>query len=143
MTETLVWWQLYQLPGKGGKFFQYFVTELTRFVVSTGYREVRMRCDSEPATHAILESTIKTCRILGIQVTAEPTAVGNHEANGGAERTVELVRSHANILVTHLESCCGADRQVFGCDHPIYSMGPFSQCMAEQSIQGESRPNTI
>ena len=54
-------------------------------------------------------------------MTAEPTAVGNHEANGGAERTVELVRSHANILVTHLESCCGADRQVFGCDHPIYS----------------------
>ena len=107
--------------GKGGKFFQYFVTELTRFVVSTGYREVRMRCDSEPATLAILEATIKTCRILGIQVTGEPTAVGNHEANGGAERTVELVRSHANILVTSLESCCGADRQVFGCDHPIYS----------------------
>eukprot|EP00434_Breviolum_minutum_P046245 symbB.v1.2.041711.t1/scaffold8537.1/size8461/1 len=94
---------------------------LVKFVVSTGYREVRIRCDSEPATLAIMEATIKTCRILGIQVTAEPTAVGNHEANGGAERTVELVRSHANILVTHLESCCGADRQVFGCDHPIYS----------------------
>ena len=108
-------------PGKGGKFFQYFVTELTRFVVVTGYREVRMRCDSEPATLAILEATIKTCRILGIQVIGEPTAIGNHEANGGAERTVELVRSHANILVSHLESCCGADRQVFGCDHPIYS----------------------
>ena len=30
-------------PGKGGKFFQYFVTELTRFVVSTGYREVRIQ----------------------------------------------------------------------------------------------------
>ena len=58
---------------------------------------------------------------LGIQVTAEPTAVGNHVANGGAERTVELVRSHANILVTHLESSCGMDRQVFGCDHRIYA----------------------
>ena len=52
-------------------------------------------------------------------MTAEPTAV--HEANGGAETPVELIRSHANILVTHLESSCGADRQVFGCDHPIYS----------------------
>ena len=50
----------------------------------------------------------------------EPTAIGNHEANGGAERTVELVRSHANILVTHLESCCGADRQVFACGR-VYS----------------------
>ena len=53
--------------------------------MSTGYREVRMRCDSEPATLAILGSTIKTDRILGIQVTGEPTAIGNHEANGGAE----------------------------------------------------------
>lgn len=85
--------------------------------MSTGFREVRMRCDSEPATLAILGSTIKTDRILGIQVTGEPIAIGNHEANGGTERRVELVPSRANILITHLESSCGADRQVFGCDH--------------------------
>ena len=40
-------------PGKGGKFFGYFVTELTRFVVRSGYREVRMRCDSVNPLHLL------------------------------------------------------------------------------------------
>ena len=41
-------------PTKGGKHFQFLVTELTRFVVSTGHREIRLRCDGEPATLSIL-----------------------------------------------------------------------------------------
>ena len=105
---------------KGGKYFQYLNTELVRFVVSTGHTELRMRCDGEPATLALLEACRKTCRSLGIRVIPETTAIGDHQSNGGAERAVELIRSHANILVTHLESCCKATKQTFGCCHPIY-----------------------
>ena len=105
---------------KGGKYFQYLVTELVRFVVSTGHRELRMRCDGEPSTLALLEACVKTCRTLGIRVVPEPTAIGSHQSNGGAERAVELIRSHANILVTHLESCCKATKQIFSCCHPVY-----------------------
>ena len=83
-------------PAKGGKHFQFLVTELTRFVVATGHREVRMRCDGEPATLSILEACRKTCRALGISVSQETTSIGNHQGNGGAERTVEIVRSHAS-----------------------------------------------
>ena len=37
---------------KGGKCFQYHVSELTRFIVSTGHESVRLRCDEEPSTIA-------------------------------------------------------------------------------------------
>ena len=59
-------------------------------------------------------------RTLGIRVVPEPTAIGSHQPNGGAERAVEPIRSHANILVTHLESCCKATKQIFSCFHPVY-----------------------
>ena len=50
----------------------------------------------------------------------ETTSIGNHQGNGGAERTVEIVRSHASILLSHLESCCEAGKQLFSCAHPIF-----------------------
>ena len=106
---------------KGGKHFQYLVSELTRFVVSTGHESVRLRCDGEPSTLSLLQAACKACRSLGIKVTPEPIAIGNHQANGGAERAVELIRSHANILITHVESCCDTGKQIFGCNHPLYA----------------------
>ena len=108
-------------PGKGGKHFTYLVTELTRFVVSTGHRELALRCDNEPATLAIFEACRKTCRSLGIKIHDETVPVGSHQSNGAAERVVELVRSHANMLVNQLERNCGSDKQIFGCLHPVYS----------------------
>ena len=96
------------------------MTELVRFVVSTGHLEARMRCDGEPSTLALLEASVKTCRTLGIRVAPEPTAFCDHQSSGGAERAGELIRSHANILVTRLESCCKATKQTFGCSHPVY-----------------------
>ena len=38
---------------KGGKHFQYFVSD---FVVSTGHECVRLRCDGEPSTSALLQA---------------------------------------------------------------------------------------
>ena len=108
-------------PGKGGKWFRHLVTELARLVVSTGHREVGLRCDSEPTTLSILEACAKTCRALGIKINAEPTKVGDHQANGGAERVVELVRSHAGILMSQVEKECNLNQQVFGAMHPLYS----------------------
>ena len=70
----------------------------------------------------LLQAACKACRSLGIKETPEPTAVGNHQANGGAVRAVELIRSHANILITHVEGCCGTGKQIFGCNHPVYSL---------------------
>ena len=76
---------------KGGKHFQHLVTELVRFVVSTGHRELRMRCDGEPSTLALLEACVKTCRTLGIRVVPEPTAIGSHQSNGGAQQSCQYL----------------------------------------------------
>ena len=109
---------------KGGKGFQYLVSELTHFAVSTGHESVRLRCDEEPSAIALLQAACKACRSLGIKVTPEPTAIGNHQANGGAERAVELVRSHACILISDLEKIAARLANRFSsCTHPFFAWG--------------------
>eukprot|EP00434_Breviolum_minutum_P037111 symbB.v1.2.032893.t1/scaffold4013.1/size46388/4 len=105
---------------KGGKYFNYLTTELTRFIVMTQHREVALRCDGEPSTKALMESVAKTCKGLGIKVYFEPVVIGSHQSNGAAEKVVDLVRSLANTLISSLEKSCGLDKVTFGAMHPVY-----------------------
>ena len=70
---------------KGGRSFQYLVTELSRFIVQTGHVEVSPKCDCEPSTTSLSEAVRKACAGLRITVHLEPTPTGNHQANGAAE----------------------------------------------------------
>ena len=100
------------------------IGELIHFAVSTGHESVRLRCDEEPSAIALLQAACKACRSLGIKVTPEPTAIGNHQANGGAERAVELVRSHACILISHLgEVAARLANRFSSCTHPFFAWG--------------------
>ena len=106
--------------GKGGKYFAYWTTELTRFVISTQHKEIGLRCDGEPSTKSLMEACGKSCKALGIKVHYEPSPVGDHQANGAAEKVVDLVRTHAGILISQVEKQCGSDRLIFGSMHPLY-----------------------
>lgn len=108
---------------KGGKYLQYLTTELTRFIVYTGHLSVTLRCDNEPSTVAILQSTRKACRALGIKTGVELVAVENHPANGAVEQSLQVLRDQAGVLVTQLEHHGGArDGQIiFGANHPVYA----------------------
>ena len=57
---------------------------------------------------------------MGIKVHYEPSPVGDHQANGAAEKVVDLVRTHAGILISQVEKQCGSDRLIFGSMHPLY-----------------------
>ena len=105
---------------KGGKYFNYLTTELTRFIVMTQHREVGLRCDGEPATKALMESVAKTCKGLGIKVHLEPVVIGSHQSNGAAEKVVDVVRSLANTLISSLEKACNCNKVTFGAVHPVY-----------------------
>ena len=108
-------------PQKGGKYLSYLTTEVTRFIVQTGHSVVGLRCDAEPSTLTLLSSVRKTCQAVGIGTHAEPTPVGDHQANGGAEVAVRLLRSHASILVSQVEQACGATEPIVAGNHPFFA----------------------
>ena len=108
-------------PQKGGKHLSYLTTEITRFITQTGHTDIGLRCDGEPSTLTLLSSVRKTCQALGIATHEEPTPIGDHQANGGAEVAVRLLRSHASILVSQVEQACGCTEPVVNCLHPFYA----------------------
>ena len=106
---------------KGGRSFQYLVTELSRFIVQTGHVEVSLKCDCEPSTTSLSEAVHEACAGLRITVHLEPTPTGDHQANGAAEAMMHVLRSKANLLVQQIEDAIGCTKPVFGCLHPVYS----------------------
>ena len=108
-------------PQKGGRCFNYIVTEAVRFIMQTNHKEIGLRCDCEPSTLAILEAVKKTCRNLGIITHSEPTPVGDHQANLAAEVTLKLIPAQANVLVSAIEKECCQGLTIFGCNHPVYA----------------------
>ena len=84
----------------------------------------------------------KTCRNLGIITHSEPTPVGDHQANGGAEVTVKIIRAQANVLVSAIEKECCEGRVIFGCNHPVYAWAVLHACWIHNrfSITNGSTP---
>ncbi len=67
-----------------------------------------------------MEACGRSCKALGIKVPCGPTPVGDHQANSAAEKVVDLVRTHAGILISQVEKQYGSDRLIFGAMHPLY-----------------------
>ena len=55
-------------PQKGGKYLQYLMTEVVRFVVLTKHREIAIKTDREPSILALSESVQEACGTLCIVV---------------------------------------------------------------------------
>ena len=110
-------------PAKGGKYVSYLATELGRFVVQTGHNPVTLRTDNEPSTLRVLEATRKALRSVNVTTYVETSAPGDHQANGAAESTVNIIRQQAALLVRQLETGggCEDDKFIFQSHHPVFS----------------------
>ena len=128
---------------KGGRSFQYLVTELIRFIVQTGHVEVSLKCDCEPSTTSLSEAVRKACAGLRITVHLEPTPTGDHQANGAAETMVHVLRSKANLLVQQIEDATGCTKPVFWMFAPSVLMGHCSQQLVAQSLCCQQGDNWI
>ena len=80
---------------KGGRSLSYLCTELARFILHLGHHAVLFRCDDEPSTVSLANSTRKTLRSFGVTCKLEFVTVGNHQGNGAAEATVQVIRQLA------------------------------------------------
>ena len=107
-------------PQKGGRSLQHLVTEATRFVMGTQHKEIAIRSDREPSILAVVDGVKRSCRNMGITVHDEGAPVHDHQANGAAEVTVQVLRQKAGLLVQQIEDKVAAGRVIFGCNHPLF-----------------------
>ena len=104
---------------KGGRSLVYLCTELVRFILRLGHQAVILRCDDEPSTVALANSTRKSLRSFGVSCKLEFVTVGNHQGNGAAEVTVQVIRQLGMCFLQRLEAGGGLDKPVFGAHHPL------------------------
>ena len=84
----------------------------------TQHREIAIRIDQEPSVCAIADAVKRFCRSMGIAVHDEAAQLGDRQANGAAEVTVQQIRAR-----TKLGGCCA-----------------FQDCLATGGRVNGSRP---
>jgi hypothetical protein len=107
-------------PQKGGKYLQYLTTEVVRFVIQTQHTELAIKTDREPTMHALTDAVRRVCRSLNIKVHDESVPVGDHQANGAAEVTVQVLRQKAGMWLQQIEDQVAGGKTLFSSMHPIY-----------------------
>eukprot|EP00435_Cladocopium_sp_Y103_P075626 s23_g61.t1 len=88
--------------------------------MGTQHKELAIRSDREPSILAVVDGVKRSCRNLGITIHDEGAPVHDHQANGAAEVTVQVLRQKAGLLIQQIEDKVAAGRLIFGCNHPLY-----------------------
>ena len=57
---------------------------------------------------------------MDIVVHDEGAPVGDHQSNGAAEITVQILRAKAGLLVQQSEDRLAGGKVIFGCNHPVF-----------------------
>ena len=107
-------------PQKGGKYLQYLTTEVVRSVIQMQHTELAIKTDREPTMHALTDAVRRVCRSLNIKVHDESVPVGDHQANGAAEVTVQVLRQKAGMWLQQIEDQVAGGKTLFSSMHPIY-----------------------
>ena len=88
----------------------------------------------------------KSCRNFGIVIHDEGPLVKDHQSNGAAEVTVQVLRSKAGLLIQQIEDKVAGGRLIFGCNHPLYLVHVgFDSCcwMVAQQVCCQCWSNSI
>ena len=121
-------------PNKGGGALKRYVEELVRFTISLhNEAAIIIQSDGEPAIKAVVRATTDARARLGKRTTQRTTPVGDHQANGAAERAVQTVRRLGNTLVEAVEEIhgklpVGADLRVWAQAHAAFLYNRFHVC---------------
>ena len=109
-------------PQKGGKYLQYLTTEVVRFIImQTQHREIAIKTDREPSILALTDAVRRACKGFGITVYDEAVPVGDHQANGAAEITVQVLRQKAGMWLQQVEDHVVGGKTLFSSMHPLYA----------------------
>ena len=117
------------VPTKGAD--EYALAELKNDVTCSGFTEVLVRSDNEPAILALEESAVTALNLAGVSVKAEESALHDSESNGLAESDVKEVK---DAVRTNLACLVRRFGQEFQGGHPVlpwlvkYSVAVVNRC---------------
>ncbi|CAE7384883.1 unnamed protein product, partial [Symbiodinium microadriaticum] len=95
-------------PDKGPGMLRQAAEELTRFTVSLhGEETITMQSDGEPSIKSLVRSVAAARQRLGKRTNQRTTPVGDHAANGAAERAIQTVRRLGNCFAEAFEERAG------------------------------------
>ena len=73
--------------------------ELVRFCQLLGHTEVELRCDQEPCMMQLQGLVMNARKRLGFKTRVRNPPIGEHQANGCAEKSIDVIRSLANVFL--------------------------------------------
>ena len=119
-------------PGKGAGVLFRCTQEVSGFSMSIhGEEAIIVQSDGEPAIKAVVRAVAQTRSKLGRRTVQRTTPVGDHQANGAAERAVQTVRRLSNCLLVHFEEMHGklppdADLRAWSHSHASFLYNRFN-----------------
>ena len=117
------------MPTKGAD--EYAVAELKNDVIGSGFTEVLVRSDNEPAILALKESAATALKLAGVNVKTEESALHDSQRNGLAQSAVKDAK---DAVRTNLACLVGRFGQEFLGGHPVltwlvkYSVAMVNRC---------------
>ena len=80
---------------------------------------------------------------MSLKVHDEGAPVGDHQANGAAEVTVQLLRAKAGLLIQQVEDKVAGGKVIFGVFASTLQLGHHPCRMVTQQVCGQWRPNGL
>ncbi|CAE7244151.1 unnamed protein product [Symbiodinium sp. CCMP2592] len=87
------------LPDNSAASMKHAAVELVRFCQLLGHSEVELRCDQEPCMLQLQGLAMNARKRLGFRTRIRNPPIGAHQANGLAEKAVDVIRSLANVFL--------------------------------------------
>ena len=117
--SVIGWREAIAVPGKGGVHGGLHVqAEVCRLLAFLGYRNVRLRSDPEQTCLSLQHEIARVRQRVGLRTVTGQVAEEDHEANGGAESTVHVLRAQAGTILAAFER---RTKSRIRTDHPLYS----------------------
>ena len=106
----------FPLRGKNDK--KHAVKEFVKYVQYLGYGDICLMCDQEPSVLAIQSLMQRTWQRMGFKVVIENSKVLDHGGNSWAEKSIDRIRTTANVPLNQVCNNIGHEIPV---RHPLFS----------------------
>ena len=106
------------LPDKSASSMKHAAVELVRFCQLLGHTEVELRCDQEPCMLQLQGLALSARKRLGFRTRIRNPPIGEHQANGFAEKSIDVVRSLVNVF---LDSARHKYKIEIPVSHPLFA----------------------
>ena len=88
------------LPDKSGNSMRSAACELVRFCQLLGHTEVELMCDQEPSMLQLQGLIMAARKRLGFRTRIRNPGIDEHQQNGNAEKSIDVIRNLANVLLS-------------------------------------------